>query len=225
VSAVHAILPFAEIESRFDKPVILEQLGMDAFAQVARRDPNGLASMAFTVWQRYLRANPAVGAGAVRDYIRLHGGNFWEGVEAVIGAPVVHDLSYSRCTIDDPALEEPLAAYLFVARVYPNDVHVADMSFANPYLPIPPERRRFKFQRFKGLSLLGTLLARAEAHAAEQGCDYLTLNAATDDLVPLFTKYGFVVEDGQATSLAMEKRVGSRLQRPPAFTAVKRGYS
>jgi hypothetical protein len=51
------------------------------------------------------------------------------------------------------------------------------------------------------------LLARTEAYAAEHGCDYLTLTAATDDLVPLFGKFGFVVEDGQATSLAMEKRL------------------
>ncbi|REK19217.1 MAG: hypothetical protein DWQ37_02160 [Planctomycetota bacterium] len=219
---MQSILPYDEIKRRFDKPVILEQLGMDSFAEVAKRDPNGLASAAFTVWQRYQRTHPDLGIGAVRDYIRGHGGSFWEGVEAVVGEPVIRDLSYSRCTIDDPALDEPLAAYLFVTRVYPNDLHIADMNFANPYMPIPLPRRRFKLQRYKGLALLATVLARAEAYASQQGCDYLTLNAATDDLVPLFGKYGFVVEDGQATSLAMEKRIAPRSpEKPAAMAATK----
>jgi hypothetical protein len=207
VTAMNDILPFDQIEKRFDKPVRLEQLGMDRFAEVAARDPNGLLNAAFTVWQRYTRKHPEINAGAVRDYIRKHGGDFLNAVQATIGEPVIRDISFSRCTLDDPQLEENLVAYLLVARVYPNDVHIADMSFMNPYLPIPPERRKFKFQRYKGLSLLGALLARVEAYGAEHGCEYLTLNAATDDLVPLFSKFGFSVEDGLATSLAMEKRL------------------
>jgi hypothetical protein len=204
------VLPFDEIEKRFDKPVRREQLGMDRFDDVAARDPNGLVNAAFTVWQRYARNNPAVHAGAARDYIRQHGGDFLGAAQALIGEPIIRDISYSRCTIDDPSLDEKLVAYLLVARVYPNDVHIADMSFVNPYLPIPPERRKFKFQRYKGLSLLGSLVARIEAYAAQHDCQFLTLNAATDDLVPLFGKFGFAVEDGQATSLAMEKRLAGK---------------
>ena len=201
------ILPFDEIAGRFDNPVVLEEFGLDQFAEVERRDPAGLASLAFTVWQRHARRNPGTELGAVRDHIRRHGGSYLQGVQALIGQRVLHDLTFSRCTVDDPALDERLVAYLLVAHVYPNDVHIADMNFMNPYLPIRPERRRFKSQRYKGLRLLPNVLARAEAYAAENGCEYVTLTAAADDLVPLFGKFGFVVEDGQATSLAMEKRV------------------
>ncbi len=204
---MHTILPLAEIESRFEKPVRLEQFGKEDFAEIARRDPNGLAGMAVTIWQRYLRKHPMTDFSAPRDYIRQHGGDFLAGVEAVIGEPIIRDLSFSRCTVDDPALEEPLAAYLLVANVYPHEVHIADMNFRNPNLPIPPERRRFKSQRYKGLRLLGTVLARAEAYALAHDCDYVTLTAADDDLVPLFGHFGFEVEDGLATSLAMEKRL------------------
>jgi hypothetical protein len=201
------MLPFEEITGRFDKPILLEELGLDDLAEVERRDPTSLASTAFTVWQRHVRQHPSVEVCAVRDHIRQHGGGYLEGVQALIGQPVVRDLAYARCTIDDPALEERLVAYLLVAHVYPNDVHIADMNFMNPYMPIRPERRRFKSQRYKGLHLLASVLARAEAYAAEHDCDYLTLNAADDDLVPLFCKFGFTVEDGLATSLAMEKRI------------------
>ncbi len=208
--SMNDILPFGEIEKRFEKPVYLEQMGMERFAEVAVRDPNGLLNAAFTVWQRYVRKHPETHVGAVRDFIRQHGGDFLDAVQALIGEPIIRDLSFSRCTIDDAALDEHLVAYLLVARVYPNDVHIADMNFVNPYMPIDPDRRKFKFQRYKGLRLLGALLARTEAYAAEHGCQYLTLTAATDDLVPLFGKFGFTVEDGQATSLAMEKKLTTR---------------
>ena len=204
---MHSILPFDEIKSRFDKPLRLEQMGMDRYSDVAACDPNGLLSAALTVWQRHVRRNPATDAGAVRDYIRQHGGDFLSAVQAIVGSPVVRDISFSRVTIEDAALDDHLIAYLLVARVYPNEVHIADMSFANPYKPIPPEHRRYKFQKYKGLHLLGSMLARAEKYATDNECAYLTLNAATDDLVPLFAKFGFTVEDGQATSLAMEKKV------------------
>lgn len=208
VAPLHAILPLAEVERCFDKPVRLEQLGIDRLGEVVARDPNALLNTAFTVWQRYVARQPAADPEAVRAHIRRHGGSFLEAAQAVLGEPVIKDLSFSRCVLEDPTLEDHLAAYLIVARVYPNDVHIADMNFANPYKPIPPERRGFKFRRYKGLSLLGMVLGRIEAYARGQGCDYLTLTAAADDLVPLFAKHGFRVEDGNATSLAMEKRVG-----------------
>jgi hypothetical protein len=104
-------------------------------------------------------------------------------------------------------LDVTLVAYLFVARIFPNEFHIADMSFVNPYEPIPQDLRSYKFRRFRGLQLLGTVLERAEAYAAKHHCDFMTLTAPADDLVPLFGKFGFVVEDHLATSLAMEKRV------------------
>ncbi len=201
------ILPFEEIVNRFEKPILREELSLDQFAEVERRDPAGLASTAFTVWQRHVRSNPGIELGAVRDHIRRHGGSYLEGVQALIGQPILRNLAFSRCTVDDPELDERLVAYLLVAHVYPNDLHIADMNFMNPYMPIRPERRRFKSQRYKGLHLLSNVLARAEAYAAQHGCEYVTLTAADDDLVPLFSKFGFVVEDSLATGLAMEKRV------------------
>lgn len=204
---METILPIAEIESRFDKPIHLEQLGMDRFDEIAKRDPNGLMNAALTVWQRYTQRHPEADQAAMRDYIRQHGGDFLTAAQALIGRPIIEDVSFSRCTVEDPQLDENLVAYLLVARVYPNEFHIADMSFINPYEPIPPELRNYKFRRFRGLQLLGTVLERAEAYAAKHHCDYMTLTAPADDLVPLFRKFGFEVEDHLATSLAMEKRV------------------
>lgn len=201
------ILPFDAIQSQFDKPVRLEQMGMDRLGDIVRRHPHRILNTAVTVWRRYVEKNPSTNSNAVHDYVRDHGGTFLDAASAVIGEPLIKDVSWSRCTIDDPALADHLVAYLLVARVFPNDVHVADLNLMNPYKPIPPALCRYRFRKYKGLGLLGTVFARVEAYAVAQQCDTITLTADADDLVPLFGKFGYVVEDSEVTSLAMEKKI------------------
>jgi hypothetical protein len=204
---MNSILPLQDIERRFDKPVRLDQMGIDRLGEIAGRDPNAILNTAFTVWQRHVRKNPALKPSAVQDHVRRHGGSFLEAARAVIGEPIIRDISFSRCTVDDPALDDNQVAYLLVAHVYPNDVHIADVNLVNPYKPIPAKRRKHKFRKYKGLGLLGTVLLRTEDYARAHACELITLTAAADDLVPLFGKFGFVVEDDEVASLAMVKKV------------------
>lgn len=48
-----------------------------------------------------------------------------------------------------------------------------------------------------------------EKYAIAKNCDYLTLTAATPELVPVFRKFGFTVEtnDMGRQALAMEKKM------------------
>ena len=207
VRQMNSILPFGEIERRFDKPVQLEQLGIDRIDDIAARDPNGILNTGFTVWHRHVQKNRTTNPEAVRDYLQTHGGTFIDGANADSRLPIIRDISFCAVRIDDPALDDHLVAYMLIALVYPNDMHFADLNLVNPYKPIPAKRREYKFRKYKGLGLLKTVLERAEAYALAQGCEYLTLTAATDDLVPLFTKFGYTVEDNQVATLAMEKKL------------------
>ena len=205
---MQTILPFEEIQNQFDKPIRLEQMGMDQFEKIVAHHPHRILNTAVTVWRRYLERNPSTNPEAVQDYIRAHGGSFLEAAAAIIGEPIIQDIAFSRCTLEDPALADHLVAYLLIARVFPNDVHVADLHLMNPYKPIPPKLRRYRFRKYKGLGLLGTFVARIEAYAVAHQCEHITLTADADDLVPLFGKFGFLVEDNEVTSLAMQKKVG-----------------
>ncbi|MBI3837742.1 MAG: hypothetical protein HY288_07385 [Planctomycetia bacterium] len=205
---MNSILPIDQIESLFDKPIRVEQMGLDRFGDIAVRDPDGVRKTAFAVWSRHVRKNPSTNPDAVHEHIQKHGGTFLEGASVIVGEPIIKDIAFSRCKIDDPALDNQFVAYLLVARVFPNDLHIADLNLVNPYKPIPPKLRRYKFRKFKGLGLSGTVLARAEAFAVSKQCDYVTLTAADDDLVPLFRRFGFVLEDDEVANLAMEKKVG-----------------
>ena len=56
-------------------------------------------------------------------------------------------------------------------------------------------------------------------YATEHGLKYLTLTAASGDLVPLFEKHGFIVEDNQVAKkaialdmgISMEMKISDRL--------------
>ncbi len=208
VIPMKTILPFDEIQKQFDKPIRLEQMGMDQLETIVARHPHKILNTAVTVWRRYLESNASANPDAVQEYIRTYGGSYLDAAGAVIGEPIIQDIAFSRCTIDDPALTDHMVAYLLIARVFPNDIHVADLHLMNPYKPIPPKLQRYRFRKYKGLGLLGTFVTRIEAYAAAEKCEYVTLTADADDLVPLFSKFGFVIEDNEVTSLAMRKKVG-----------------
>lgn len=204
---MHALLPLEEISRRFDKPVHLEQLGIDRLPEIFKRDPDRILNTGFTVWDRYARTNPSVQRTAVREHLHKHGGTFLDAASAIIGEPIIKDICFSRCTVDDASLDYNLVAYLLAAHVYPNNLHLADIILVNPYKPLPIAPTRYKMRRYKGLGLLSTVMSRAEAYAVEQGCDHMTLTADADDVVPLFARFGFLVEEGEVASLAMEKKV------------------
>ena len=57
------------------------------------------------------------------------------------------------------------------------------------------------------LGTLRTVMKRIDAYAASKNCESITLTAEADDLVPLFSKYGFEVEGDDVASLDMKKTV------------------
>jgi len=205
---MNTILPFEDIQRRFDKPIRLEQMGLEQLPTIVARHPHRILNTATTVWRRYVERNPTIDPKAVHECAGKNKTTFLDAAGQVLGEPVIKDISFSRCTIDDPALADHLVAYLLVAHVYPNDVHIADLNLMNPYKPIPPHLRRYRFRKYGGLGLLGTLMARIDAYAASNKCEAITLTAEADDLVPLFSKYGFEVEGDDVASLDMKKTVG-----------------
>ena len=72
-----------------------------------------------------------------------------------------------------------------LVRVYPNDLHVSDVYFRNPYKPIPKAEQKYYSRKYQGLGLLGAALGRIDDYARTQGCDYLTLTCAHPDLIPV----------------------------------------
>ena len=64
-----------------------------------------------------------------------------------------------------------------------------------------------KFRKHKGFGLLPNVIANMQTYAVQKGIEYLTLTAAAGDLVPLFTKHGFKIEDNDLGRLCLRAGV------------------
>lgn len=210
---MHSILPLNEIRSAFDKAVLLQQYGNSDLEKIQAINLHSISGTCLNVWNRIVVAGtPKVYKYALAPYIDEQGigkAGMLQAMNKIIGQPVIQDISWSRCTIDDPTLEDKVVAQLVVARVFPNDLHLVDVHFRNPYKPIPEAKQKYHFRDYEGLGLLPTVMARLEEYARSHSCDYLTLTCAHADLAPLFGKFGFTVETNPLGRMAhaMEKKV------------------
>jgi hypothetical protein len=214
---MHSLFPIAEIRDKFDSPVELQQFGLNEYNEIVRLKAGAIAGLALNVWNRIVHSDTHdVNPMALSRYIDNANPNDPQvdpqivcGIEEVIGAKVIRDISYSRCTLNDSASsDDELIAELLIAHVYPNDLHWADVHFRNPRQPLSKRDRRFKFREFRGFGLLSKVAARITAYASAQGMDYITLTAAANDLVPLFATHGFTLETNEmgGSARAMQKR-------------------
>ena len=108
----------------------------------------------------------------------------------LLGHKAIDDIYCCRCTVEDQVV-----ASLLIAQVYPHELYIGMVTFADPSKPIPTEKRKSVMQKYKGLGLLAEFVYRVEACAIARGCDNITLVANETSQMHLFQKYGFRVDD------------------------------
>ena len=206
-----------ELQSRFDKPVDIQEYGIADLDRIIKLLPKPMWAIGLNVWGRivYCGLNE-VNIYAIEEYVAAEDPRLFEEIGKIIEQDVIKDIYLLQAQVQDSSLPYATVAQVLAARVYPNDLHFADVTFTNPYRPIAPEKRKFTYQEYEGLGLLGTVIDRIEKEAVSESCYYLTLTAAAIDLVPLFSQYGFTVENSPIAEMGlengqcipMEKRIG-----------------
>ncbi len=218
-SDIHSIFPYKEVKERIGKDVVLTQVGLSQYAEIVGAYPADITGLALNAWNRIAHGkNPPKDKYAVKEWITIDHRQgtvnidpaIVAGISDIIGTPLIKDISFSEVAVTDEAVptENRKIARLIVARVHPNDVILADIFFQDPGKSIP-EKDQYQWQVFKGFGLLGTVVSRTNDYAKAHRCDYLTLTASADDLVPLFAKHGFALETNEfgRQARAMQRRV------------------
>ena len=108
----------------------------------------------------------------------------------LIGEPAIKDIYACRCTVNGQ-----LVASLLISHVFPNDLYIGMITFADPSKPLHENQRKSVMQRHKGLGLLPTFMGRVERCAQSRKCDRITLVANETSQMTLFAKYGFAVDN------------------------------
>lgn len=214
VSALRKVLPRKELSGKFEHPIEFREFGLAHFDKLKRTIPLKIHSIGLSIWDRIVqyRLKP-VNPLAISKWVNQKDPNLCERVSDEIGEDVLRDLYYVKADVQDKVLKNKLAAELLVARIFPNDLFLADVEFSNPYKMLSSTERKYQFQKYAGLGLLGTLVANMVNVGNAMGCRSILLVAASIDLVPKFARHGFEVEDTESAKMALFHKAGPPMER------------
>jgi len=106
----------------------------------------------------------------------------------------LQDIVLIHAHVADDDLEVDICGKLLLARTYPNNLHISDVEFINPYKKVPTAEQSYQFHKYRSLGLFSELLENIRLLGKESGIAKITLTAASSDQVPYFEKHGFSIE-------------------------------
>ncbi len=208
------IFPRDELKRKFKKEISFVELGLSDFHTLKRDVPIKIHSLGLNIWDRIVQYQlKPVLPQAIANFVESEDPNICEEISRLIGEKVVKDLYYVKGEIKDPSLDRKTCAEFLTAHIYPNNIHLTDIEFSDPYKPLSMTERKYEFQDFAGLNLLGTLINNMVEVGKAVGCEYIVLSAAGVDLVPKFERHGFRVENTASGRQAMKDGVGPPMER------------
>ena len=185
-----SVLPFDAINAHFSGQVVRSELRLDDLGEIMRLCPKDMFSLAINCGIRAKQlTRPQLDLIPLGPQLQTSDPRIIQTLSRLLGQNVLDDIYCCRCEVDGEVV-----ASLLIAQVYPLDLYLGMLTFADPSKPIPPEKRKSVLLRFKGLGLLGEFVKRLEACAIARGCDNITLVANETSQMSLFQKYGFAVD-------------------------------
>lgn len=182
------------------------ELGLGDLPTIASRHRVKLSEIALTAWDyamssdEFRHIDPTVLGEAVdQKHSKL-----LVMMERVLGRKLLVDIWHVRLASDD--LTGPACCEATLAHVYPNRLHLADISLLDPARPRQPAPS--PDQSHESLRLFKTFLKRAEGVARRIGAQRITLTAANSDLYDQFQRYGFQLADTRSAPMAVKYGAG-----------------
>lgn len=205
ISKLSAVLPYAEIQSLFTmKGIRTAEYGindLEKIMQLCGSDIFMLATHCATrvrqIYQPNVDLQPLAPLLPSRDPKIIY------AIGDILHADTIQDIYCCRCDVQDDALQDPLVAAILIARVYPQDLYIGNLTFRNPYQPLPMDLRKSVLHTHKGLGLLPKFMANVESYAAANQCKNITLVANETSQAELFAKYGYSVDGYEVAQRAM----------------------
>jgi hypothetical protein len=194
-----AVLPLDDIRTYFSNEVAIEQLRKTDIDSIENECASDLFLLAINcairakqIYQPDLDLNP------LAPYIPLRDPKIHRTLGLLLGQDPIDDIYCCRCTVNDQ-----LVASHLIAQVWPRDLYMGMVMFADPAQPIAAEKRKSSLQKFRGLGLLSKFIERVETCAAARGCLNITLIANETTLMTLFSKYGFEVDSHPSAQIQL----------------------
>ncbi|QMI48979.1 GNAT family N-acetyltransferase [Burkholderia sp. MBR-1] len=198
------IVPLPQLRARFGDSLTVECFDREKLSKIIKAKPLGMHALGGNIWNRIVtRGWKDVDPMQLRSQFQRSDPKLHSAISKVIGENAIRDILMVKAWRGVPR-KANLVMELMIADVYQDELHLGDVAFCDPERAIAPADRVYTLQSHKGLGLLGTVIDNMDAYARARGYNHLTLTAAYADLVPLFQKHGFEVEDSVAARIGLQ---------------------
>lgn len=207
------VYPVDILESKFDTSISINYYGMDDIDEIAELEPGCLFEIGASAWMHYIESGVKVNSQKLSKYFDNRDPLIFRRVEKVIKRKVIQDIVLVLAHVDDPALERDICGQLLLARTYPNNLHISDVEFSNPYEPVAKSDQKYSYHNYRSLGLFSELLENIVDLGKSNNIKKITLSAASNDQIPYFEKHGFTVEDTDFAKQAIQLNSGIPMER------------
>lgn len=199
-------LPLNKLQTRYDVPLCVRTLGKSDIVQIQREHPMTMHQMGMTIWNRIVYSTDLdVDPYSMARYVQKNDPKVHLHIGRVIKEQAVQDLVHITVSVEEKINGDNVVCILCLAKTFPNQLILVDIVIQdlNNRFSTPTETRAFG-----GLNLLPDVIEALKRYAEEHELSNIVLAASHIELVPVFSRYGFVVEDTPAGKLAMECGMG-----------------
>ncbi|MGF6265221.1 GNAT superfamily N-acetyltransferase [Paraburkholderia youngii] len=213
---LEGIVPLSQLRERFGDSLTVEMFGRENLPKIIKDKPLGMHSLGGNIWNRIVtREWNDVDPMQLRTHFQRSDPKLHSAISKVVGENAIRDILMVKAWKGVPR-KANLVMELMIADVYRNELHLGDVAFRDPERPIAPADRIYTLQSHKGLGLLGSLIDNMDTYARARGYKHLTLTAAYADLVPLFRRHGFEVEEDMAARIGLQAGKSIPMERAVA---------
>lgn len=201
------ILPKEEMYRLFDGGITFEEYTFKDIDSIKEMKAHILFGLTMYVWNRIVRFNLVeVDPSAVTDYIERKDPDIYRKASSILGADIIKDLYYVKGQIEGASNDSMTVSELLAARIYPNNLHLADISFILPEKT--PSKGDYNDPDLQHEYLLYKLIDNAVRYGKSKGCNYLMLTLKSSHYVKIFSKCGFMLEDPLTETKSVELGMG-----------------
>ena len=197
--------------------IFFYELNLDNIDEIVKKKESSMFELGGVIWDKYIQVTSGVDPMSLAQYFQNGDPYLFREASKIIGHETIENIVYNYAEITDMGVGVNNLKFseLLIAIIHPKILHISDVEFSNPHEPILEEDRKYTFQNFKGLGAFELLITNCIEFSKQEYINRICLTAANIDLVPLFEKYGFTVDDtptgrhgmSQGSSIPMTKIV------------------
>ncbi|MFW2227764.1 hypothetical protein [Rhizobium sp. CRRU65] len=210
MSKLHTIFPEDGVRTAILEATFTS-FGLKNLPSIATLKPQTMFELGLTTWHAAMMSGKfSVAPNILGDLVDRREPHLLKHVSRALNRKVLFDLSYRLANVPGTETIQPKTQVL-VAHVFPNRIHIGDVQLLDPRKP-KGGAEADDDQSHESLRLLGPTIENAVKAARDVGADQITLTAANGELVSVFSRHGFAVEESPFAKQAMAMGLGIPMQ-------------